>query len=77
MTPTTIYEALLAAGCQMDSHESDLYVAPSPDADRIIREWKAHHNRFTSQIDGKLWYDLPFMFDPWWAKRDNRGVTGA
>jgi len=70
----TVYQALIAAGCTVDNHESDLYVAPSPDAARFIREFAAHHNRFTSQIDGQLWYDLPFMFDPWWNARAVRGA---
>jgi hypothetical protein len=71
----TVYQALLAAGCQMDSHESDLYVAPSETAHAIIRQYAVHYNRFTSQTDGQLWYDLPFRFDPWWDARATKVET--
>lgn len=73
--PTTSpYKALKEAGCKLDSHESDLYVKATPEADTIL---KAHGitpgawgcERFTSQIDKQTWYDLPFMYDPWWEKR--------
>jgi hypothetical protein len=70
----SIYSRLVAAGCQIDSHESDLYVKASPEALAVIRQFEAeggvtHRKRFTSQIDGTEWYDLPFAFDPFWAKK--------
>lgn len=32
----TLYEALTAAGCEIDHHESDLYVRVTPDSTRIV-----------------------------------------
>jgi len=78
---TTIYEDLIAAGVKTDSHESDLYFEATPAAREIMRR-RGLINRtgqrraegqsfqfFRSEIDGKVWVDVPFSFDPWWHKR--------
>lgn len=68
----TLYETLQSAGCEMDSHESDLYVRATAEATTILKrfptQWE-NARAFTSQIDGKLWYDVPFAFQPWWERR--------
>jgi hypothetical protein len=64
----TIYEQLKAAGVPLSNHESNLYAKVTPESQRII-------GRVTtatvvhSRIDGELWYDIPFAYDPWWIKR--------
>lgn len=67
----SIYEQMKAAGIETDNHESDLYVPATPESKEIIKSY--HHREivtsFISQIDGKLWYDIPFAFDPWWQAR--------
>ena len=67
----TLYTDLLAAGCKIDHHETDLYVEASPRALEVIRAhgkrvdgWNAQ--RFKSQIDGSSWLDIPFAYDPAW-----------
>ena len=77
--PPSLYDRLLAAGVQLGSHESDLYALVCPESIEIIRAHDAvcsarlgHEVRtgtFTSQIDGALWYDIPFAYDPWWEAR--------
>ncbi len=70
----TLYQRLLEAGCKLDSHESDLYVEATTTALGIIKSYAEHGcdvkpKSFISQIDGKRWLDLPFMYEPWWASR--------
>jgi len=70
----SLYQQLLAAGVEVDNHESDLYAKVTPESARILEEAGIAidgHNAsvFTSQIDGERWYDLPFKFDPFWAKK--------
>ena len=71
----TLYEELVAAGCLIDHHESTLYVRCSEKAETII----LYHvllpdsvlqmpKQFRSDIDKKLWYDIPFGYDPFWSK---------
>lgn len=72
---TSVYQRLLAAGCTLDHHESDLYVKATDEARRIIASLpcvRATARTFTSQIDGTLWFDLPFMYDPFWQARRSR-----
>lgn len=64
----TLFQDLQAAGCEMDHHESDLYVKATPKSLAIIRDhqprgWRA----FTSQIDREIWLDIPFAYDPFLA----------
>ena len=69
----TLYTLLVAAGCDIDHHESDLYVRATPEADAIIEAWQIKHgvNRevFRSAIDHSKWYDIPFAYDPFWSKK--------
>lgn len=72
-TNRSIHQQMLAAGVEIDNHESDLYAMVTPESTRILEEAGIAidgHNAsvFTSQIDGKRWYDLPFKYDPFWDK---------
>ena len=62
----SLYEALVAAGATLDHHESDLYVLSTPEARDLI----AKHGLASSFIghdDGRVWHDVPFAYDPFWA----------
>lgn len=65
----SLYTALKAAGCEIDNHESDLYIRCTPEACKIMERFEKRGTPFTSNIDGKLWFDVPFMFEPWWTAR--------
>ena len=69
----TINQQLKEAGLELDSHESDLYVKNSDQARLIIAGYEFQQNvtHFRSQIDGKIWLDIPFACDNWWQKRTN------
>jgi hypothetical protein len=70
----TVYDDLKAAGCQTDHHESDLYVLVDDTARRLIGEMVRDKRLaklpavFRGADDGKLWYDIPFHYQPFWAK---------
>ena len=73
----TLYQKLLAAGCKMGNHESDLYVEATDTARDIIAAAQKEGNpvkpgAFVNQVEGGLWLDLPFCFDPWWEARAAR-----
>lgn len=66
----TLYQDVLESGIECSNHESDLYVLANSDSLSIIKKHNvAYYSSFKSNIDGKLWYDIPFMFDPFWQKR--------
>ena len=66
----TVYARLLAAGVPLDHHESDLYAKITDDSTRILAADRslAHVRRFVSAIDGQLWFDIPFAYQPFWDR---------
>ena len=76
MTTDSIYDRLLVACCEMDHHESDLYVKDTPRAREVMIEFMTDYpeitlNRslFISRRDGNPWFELPFMFSLWWKEK--------
>lgn len=69
-----IYEQLVNAGVPLDHHESDLYALVTPASSQIVSQYgcKRAVTRFISQIDGKLWYDIPFEYLPFWEAAERR-----
>lgn len=73
----SIYQRMLAAGVQIDSHESDLYVPATEQTRKLIADYnqevkqgfRLETRTFTSQIDGKPWIDIFFAYEPWWIAR--------
>lgn len=65
----TIYEELLAAGIQVSNHESDLYCPVTPESRALVRKHKLMVTTFINQVEGGTWYDIPFAYDPFWARR--------
>lgn len=75
MSTPTLYERLYAAGIEMDSHHSDLYVPVTPESREIIEQAKKDHptileSIFVSDVDGKEWFDLPFEYQPYWEQKN-------
>lgn len=78
----SLYDELRAAGCEIASHESDLYVKATTLAREIIRRRVdggciASRNATLFRSDnprdnGALFFDCPFAFDPYWEKRAGR-----
>lgn len=67
----TLYADLVAAGCKVDSHESDLYVEATPKARAIIRAHGSIGIPFTNQAPdgpGGTWLEIPFAYAPFWEK---------
>lgn len=64
----SVYRELVAAGCEVDHHESDLYARATPRANAIIAAHAVNAVRFASAIDGSPWWDLPFAYDPFWER---------
>lgn len=68
----SIYEALKTAGVKLDNHASDLYAEVTPISAAIVAtyEHRPQVTTFRSAIDGRLWFDLPFAYQPYWQGRD-------
>lgn len=70
LTPGTIYAVAIATLPPEDigHHGSDLYIKRTPAAVALVGRLanKAFLSVFRSQIDGCIWYELPFCFTPFW-----------
>jgi hypothetical protein len=72
----TLFQELIAAGCEIDNHESDLFVKDSPISRSIIKRYSdssaAKATLFRSTSDNEMWWDIPFAYDPFWEKNGIR-----
>jgi len=68
-----LYDELVAAGATLDNHESDLYVKVTPEASKILHAHKAYVHAFVSPKDGCAWYEVPFMYLPFWRAQKAEG----
>lgn len=71
MKTESLFDQVKAAGLPFDNHESDLYIPVNETSQKLINGYKFKSNvtQFTSQIDGKRWFDVPFAYEPFWPKR--------
>ena len=64
-----LYQDLIEANIECSNWQSDLYFPVSEQSRNILAKYpvqKASATTFKSNIDGKLWYDVPFAFEPFW-----------
>lgn len=57
---------------------SDLYLKVCPESTKLIKQYDFSHlvTRFKSQIDGELWYEIPFGNTDWWERHCGKGSCG-
>jgi len=73
----SIDERMIEAGVETANHQSDLYVPVNDTTRQIIKEYnesvepgyEVKPEVFVSKIDHTLWFDIPFMFDPYWESK--------
>ncbi len=60
-----IHQELKEAGVKLDHHCCDLYALKCPESTAIIARYRFKTNvtTFISQLDGQVWYEIPFAFD--------------
>jgi len=70
----TIREQLLELGMkqgEIDNHCSDLYVLKNFISDKFVSEYefKSIVTTFRSELDKKLWYEIPFAYTEYYKNR--------
>lgn len=53
---------------EIDHWQSDLYLKATPISEKLVDEyeWRGSVTTFLDQVEGKLWYEIPFAFTPYW-----------
>jgi hypothetical protein len=72
----SIYQQMIEAEVPVSGYQSDLYVPVNDTTTEILShyEFRTNVTTFRNNIDGKMWYDIPFASDPYWEKKvANRG----
>lgn len=74
LMPSTLYlEAVKTLpACDIDHHASDLYLRVTKASEKLFLryEYQNQVSTFVSNIDGKLWFEFPFCFLPFWEAKD-------
>lgn len=68
----SLYTDLVAAGIELSNWRSDLYFPVTPETTAILQrhpQQLANATIFTSNIDKRRMYDVPFNYEPYWEKR--------
>lgn len=53
---------------------SDLYCKVKPETTRILERYDGKVSTFYDQITGKLWYEIPFAYNPYWEAKTHADV---
>lgn len=70
----SIYDEMVKKGIECSNHYSDLYVPVNPVTIEIVKqyEFKEGVRVFTSKIDGKAMFDIPFAYKPYWIEKERQ-----
>lgn len=69
----SLYEEVKATGGYIADHEADLYIEVNEVNKGILSRYpleKTNATTFHNQVTGKLCYDIPFAYDPFWIKKN-------
>jgi hypothetical protein len=63
-----IYDEVKNQGIEFDNHCSDLYIPVNEQTQELVNnyQYKNSVTAFISNIDQKLWYDIPFAYYPYY-----------
>jgi len=68
----SVYSEVKATGGYVENHEADLYI----EVNDINRKILSRHplemrnaTKFKNEVTGKLCWDVPFGFDPYWEAK--------
>lgn len=64
----SLYELCVEAGLTIDHHESDLYIKDCTAARVLLSTHGQHFEIFLSEVDGVVWLDVLFAYQPYWDK---------
>lgn len=65
----SLYTDLIGAGQPVSNWQSDLYCPVNEVTRALLKQHDKKATAFKSKIDQKLWFEVPFAYDPYWEKR--------
>jgi hypothetical protein len=70
----SLYADCIERGIKTANHASDLYIPATDETRELIRKHGHRATMFTNEVEGGIWYDVPFAFVPFWEARQRAGV---
>lgn len=67
----SLYTELVEAGLEISHWQSDLYVEVNATSKEILSRHALELSNakiFRSEVDGKMLYDVPFAYEPYWER---------
>lgn len=68
----TLYQECVECQIPMRNHASDLYIPANEDTIHLLKKHNKRATTFLNQVEGGLWFDVAFAFDPWWVAKANK-----
>ncbi len=68
----SLYQECLECKIPMANHASDLYIPANEDTIHLLKKHNKHASTFINAVEGGLWFDVPFAFDPWWEAKQRQ-----
>lgn len=68
----TLFQRLKEKGIKTDNHYSDLYFPVTSDTVAILQEFPKSlkaATKFVNRVEGGIWFDVPFAYDPYWDRK--------
>ena len=65
----SLFEAVQLLGIEHDNYESDLYLPATKQVQLLLRAFDIPAQPFRHTVHGTTWFDVPFMYSPWWEAR--------
>lgn len=69
----TLFEEIVERGIPYKNHESDLYIPATEETTDLINRYYRSNVKlsgcvsfFTNRVEGGLWYDIAFAYQPFW-----------
>lgn len=64
----TLYQAIVEKQIPHSHHCSDLYIDATNENRHLLQAYGVRFAAFTDQITGKVCYEIPFAYEPFWNK---------
>lgn len=66
----SIYKEIVARSIPHANHASDLYIPVTEETRALLKQFDiTTATTFINQVEGGLWFDVPFAYLPWWKER--------
>lgn len=76
-TKVALFNQVKALGIPYANHETDLYIPVTDQTRKLIDayEFKSNVTTFKNQVEGGIWYDIPFAYLPAWESKSRKETT--